>query len=500
MYQPAMLYRSRDMNLSLCIAIMNQLYKHDGACEHFGCSNESHALQAVVLETNSPVQRVSLNHVCSTQLLRKMQEDSCHFNIITDYVLTVKFDPNLISAEAVKAVVDLTMARQLNTSFQLSICHETTDEIAYLVELTITRELVAQCDMLVGLGTLQHYPQLPWPMTFSIPDWVLSKTPSALRERWRFLVQSYGYCLQQIPQERIPTTVQPKLAEFKLSIPTLFELRHDNRHALAIALDYLLYESDTPLNDFLDQRFPSLIQQKNMMWDSDGVKSWLDKLESCVFVWDTVKCFVKEGEYARLNPDLNDDLVRGSKLQYSDPDPMAPVGGESSVCFEKSFRITHATPVDMPGIFQQIRKLAKTLPANIRVRGLYSQNLSKHPDSGAATTDVILQMVVPDTMLWEGTKEVTVEPMVNAKFAEVRSYINSIADAFAQEHASLRQLGQLSPLEMKVRDEVNSRVAFIKQELNELWTTLAQHSTGNFKAQYYGLPAGGTRAFPVTMT
>lgn len=144
MYSPLDTYTTTILSPKLCATLLTRIADLGHEQMHHHTRSELLAKDAFSLNTNNAIKSVSVHSICTLRLLDKLRQDIRHFNIFTDYSLTVTFDHNRISAQTVKARVQDVLYRGISDKYVLSIGYESENELCFIVEYEITEELVTK--------------------------------------------------------------------------------------------------------------------------------------------------------------------------------------------------------------------------------------------------------------------------------------------------------------------------------------------------------------------
>lgn len=93
--------------------------------------------ELIVLDSRSPIKRLSIRQAISTQYLDKVRRDFRYFNRYTDFSVEVFFDDKLISAEMLSQLANMIMATNKQYSGVVTACHVQANVIHFFVELDV---------------------------------------------------------------------------------------------------------------------------------------------------------------------------------------------------------------------------------------------------------------------------------------------------------------------------------------------------------------------------
>lgn len=241
--------------IGLCMAVLKQVSGvtlANGPYCKYHLENGSVTGVAFSLDVRYPVRSVALNVMCSTVLLDKLRKDIRHFNVFTDFALTVQFDNKLISPASIKEKVPTAISQHLAHDVTLSILYETAEEICYLVECLDLETLIKRSKLVSAAPSALE--STARPVAWSVCPENLS-APISIQQEWITAVQKLSY----ISEHRYRKTRTPE--EHRSYIQC--QLQEDAASSLGLtmeattklAMEYWLTPTPLPLTEHIAARF-----------------------------------------------------------------------------------------------------------------------------------------------------------------------------------------------------------------------------------------------------
>lgn len=236
------------------------------------------------VDATSSIRSVAVNVICTPHLLDKLSADIRHFNIFTDYSLTIRFDDKKTSAAVIKERVSSAIREQVCPPI-LSLAYETANEVCFIMEYPITEKLFTErFELSLTMPYSSPRCTTGMPFTWNIPLRCFATSSLSMKQQWLAFLQQYLYFDEHhIQSQPLSHKLLKKQATSRSRLAVLESITRYSGVELQIAWAYQLCYGQLPFMSSLALKIGALLNKMNIRVKPNKLESLYQRFKTGLF-------------------------------------------------------------------------------------------------------------------------------------------------------------------------------------------------------------------------